>query len=271
MIEDKDLDEYIFNKNAENTSDVKAADENTTTEGITNDIVKNTLTEHANLPAQLTESESIEMFKNSALANITDKVTNHEIDIDDGLKQFVNAVAIINAVKDPEVNKTLTKNAAKSLKSHSIAGNYKDETNKLEKRTARNEAFYKAFRPILEFDLSHLIGKKRKKIVTKDPATGKKTTTYEDVVEEPKKSYSDRSYGLCLMMIMITLFIVPYCVANVILAVFNAINALFECFTKFGRTAFYLCTSIAGIAIIGIIIYVILLIIQAAFGVKIFA
>lgn len=217
------------------------------------------------------ETKTIETFKETALANITSRVQKGETNLEEGLKEFVEAVATVNALKDPEVSKTLTANAAKSLKSHSRAGNYKDETTKIERRTTRNEAFYKAFRPILEFDLSHLVGKKRKKIVTKDPATGKKTITYETLPEEPKKTYEDRSYGMALMMLMIALFIIPYCVANVILAVFNAINALFECFTKFGRTAFLLCTSIAGIAIIGLVLYVILLIIQAAFGVQIFA
>ena len=259
---DKDLDEYLLNKNTETTSEVKSAEQN-------NNNVDTTVA--SNALQTMNENTSIEEFKVATLTNITQSIQSGNIDVDDGLKQFVNAVAIINAVNDEDVSKELTNNAAKMLKKSSKAGVYKDDTKKLEKRTERNEAFYKAFRPILEFDLSHLIGKKRKKIVTKDPQTGKKTTTYEDVADSEPKTYKDRSYGLCLMMLMIGLFIIPYCVANIILAVFNAINALFECFTKFGKTAFYLCTSIAGIAIIGLVIYVILLIIQAAFGVQIFA
>ena len=119
--------------------------------------------------------------------------------------------------------------------------------------------------------MSHLIGKKRKRIVEKDPQTRKKTVRYEDVPEEAKKTYEDRSYGLILMMTMLVLFFVPYCLANILLAVGRLINSLFECFNQFGRTAFWFCTSIAGITIVGLVVYVLLLIIEAAFGIKIFA
>lgn len=269
MVEnDKELDEYIFIKNAQNTSDETSADESETTETTDNNVDKSV--EESSLPVITDEAKSIELFRTSAIGNITSQVQEGKLDVDDALKQFVNATAIINAVKDPVLNQELTKNAGKSLKSHSRSINYKDEANAINKRTARNEAFYKAFRPILEFDLSHLVGTRRKKIVTKDPATGKKTVSYEDLPEKEQKTYADRSYGLFMMIVMLALLIVPYCAVNVILALFNALNAIFECFTKFGRTAFYLSTSIAAIAIIGLVIYVILLVIQAAFGVQIF-
>lgn len=252
MIEDKELDDII---NKQNEVAIKQ----------TSEITTNTTT----LPTT-TDVQSLTNFKNAAINNIVDKFNKGEIDTDEGLKEFVNAVAIVKAVEDTKLNDQLIKNAADSLKSYTKANSYKDNEKKIDRRTKRNEAFYKAFRPILEFDLSHLVGKRKKKIVEKDPVTGKKTIRYEDIDVQPK-TYNDRSYGMCLMMIMIALFIIPYSICNLVLAVFNGINALFECFNNFGRTAFYLCTSIAGIAIIGLVIYVMLLIIQAAFGVQIFA
>lgn len=268
MLEDKELDDIILNKKAENTSEVKSAEQTETKEQA---VITDTITEEDNRLPDKTDAQSLVEFKNSTLNAIVGKFNSGEIDVDEGLKQFVNAVAIVEAVQDDKLKNELTKNAAKSLKSYTKSITYKDEEKKLNRKTSRNEAFYKAFRPILEFDLSHLIGKKRKRIVERDPQTGKKIVKYEDVADETPKTYADRSYGLCLMMVMIALFIAPYCVCNIMLAVFNGINALFECFNKFGRTAFYLCTSIAGIAIIGLIIYVLLLVIQAAFGVQIFA
>lgn len=216
------------------------------------------------------DTKAMTTFKTATLKDIQSKFANGQIDADEGMKQIVNVAAIVEATNEPRLKKTLIKNASKSLKSYTLGITYKDDQIKLEHRQQRNEAFYKAFRPILEFDLSHLIGKKRKRTVVKDPATGRKTVTYTDIEDEKPKSYQDRSYGLALMMVMIALFIIPYCIANIVLAVGRMINAMFECFAQFGRTAFYLCTSIAGISIIGIVLYVILLIIQSLFGIQIF-
>lgn len=217
------------------------------------------------------DKETVSNFKNQTLMQIQQDFSQGKVDADEGIKQVVNVLTIVEATADDKLRKSLQKDASKSMKSYMKGIAYKDEEKKLEHRQKRNETFYKAFRPILEFDLSHLIGKKKKKIVERDPQTGKKIVRYEELPEEPKKTYADRSYGLVLMMTMIALFIIPYCIANIILAMGRMINAMFECFAQFGKTAFWLCTSIAGIAIIGLVIWVLLLIIEAAFGVKIFA
>lgn len=218
-----------------------------------------------------TDNETVSAFKNQTLMQIQQDFSNGKVDADEGIKQVVNVLTIVEATGDPKLRKSLQKDASKSMKSYMKGIAYKDEEVKLDHRQKRNEAFYKAFRPVLEFDLSHLIGKKRKRIVEKDNITGKKKVTYEDLPEEPKKTYADRSYGLMLMMTMIALFIVPYCLANIILAMGRMVNAMFDCFAQFGRTAFWLCTSIAGVAIIGMVVYVLLLLIELAFGVQIFA
>lgn len=224
-----------------------------------------------NKPIVIDDSKSILSFKNRTIMQIQQDFSTGKIDADEGMKQMVNAIAIVEATSDPKVKKDLIKNAGKSVRSFTKSITYKDEEKKISRRQQRNEAFYKAFRPILEFDLSHLIGKKKKRKVEKDPATGKKTVTYEEVTEQPKMEYKDRSYGMVLMLIMITLFVIPYCVANVILAIGRLVNSMFECFAQFGRTAFFICTSIGGIAIIGIVLYVLMLVVQSLFGVQIFA
>lgn len=217
------------------------------------------------------DNETVSTFKNQTLTQIQHDFTSGKVDADEGMKQIVNVLTIVEATQDEKLRKDLKKDAAKSMKSYMKGIAYKDEEKKLDHRQKRNEAFYNAFRPVLEFDLSHLIGKKRKRVVTKDPQTRKKTVTYEEIKEEPRKTYNDRSYGLVLMMVMISLFIIPYCIANVLLAIGRLVNAMFECFNQFGRTAFWFCTSIAGIGIIGLVVYVLLLIVQSAFGVHIFA
>ena len=95
--------------------------------------------------------------------NVNDTSTSWLDKLCNSNKTYIqNAVAIVKAVEDPKLNDQLIKNAADSLKSYTKANTYKDNQKKIERRTKRNEAFYKAFRPILEFDLSHLIGKKKK-------------------------------------------------------------------------------------------------------------
>lgn len=227
---------------------------------------------NTNQPMSLakTEGATLSTLKNETLNKIQKDFIEGKVDADEGVKQLVNVLTIVNATEDEKLRNSLQKEASKSLKDYMRGLKYKDQEKKISHRQKRNEAFYKAFRPILEFDLSHLIGKKRKRIVEKDPQTRKKTVRYEEIPEEPKKTYEDRSYGLCLMMTMLILFFVPYCVANVLLALGRLVNALFECFNQFGRTAFWFCTSIAAIAIVGLVLYVILLIIEAAFGVHIF-
>ena len=241
---------------------------------VENPIIENSLNQHSLMTFDKTEKSentAITTFRDETLNKIQNDFLAGKMDADEGSKQLVNVLSIINATKDEKLRNSLQKEASKSLKSYMKGIKYKDEEKKIAHRQKRNEAFYKAFRPVLEFDLSHLIGKKRKRIVERDPQTRKKTVRYEDLPEEPKKTYEDRSYGLCLMMTMLILFFVPYCLANILLALGRLINAMFECFNQFGRTAFWFCTSIAGMAIIGLVIYVILLIIEAAFGVKIFA
>lgn len=270
MIEDEELDKIISQKQEQNVVEsVVEQTEQQIADAISDD-VKPEQSEQSNLPMTKTDEQALVEFKNAAIGSIVAKFNAGKVDTDEGLKEFVNAVAIVKAVEDPKLNDQLIKNAADSLRSYTKANTYKDNEKKIERRTKRNEAFYKAFRPILEFDLSHLIGKKKKRIVEKDPVTRKKTVRYEDIECQPK-TYNDRSYGMCLMIIMIALFIVPYSICNLVLAIFNGINALFECFNNFGRTAFWISTSIAGIAIVGLFVYIILLLIQAAFGVQIFA
>lgn len=217
------------------------------------------------------DKDTVSSFKNQTLMQIQQDFEKGKVDADEGIKQVVNVLTIVEATGNPKLRKSLEKDASKSMKSYMKGITYKDEEKKLDHRQKRNEAFYKAFRPILEFDLSHLIGKKRKRIVERDPQTRKKIVRYEDLPEEPKKTYADRSYGLVLMMTMIALFIIPYCIANVVLALGRLVNAMFECFNQFGRTAFWFCTSIAGMALIGLVVYILLLLVELAFGVKIFA
>lgn len=129
----------------------------------------------------------------------------------------------------------------------------KNQTLTLTEKQKRAEAFYIAYRPILEFDFSHLI--KKDKAKNND--------------EEKLKKYEDRSYGIPLMVLMLCLFTFPFCIISIVLAIFNGINALFEAIATFGKIAKTIVLSICFIAITLLVVYCILLGIDALFGTNI--
>lgn len=128
------------------------------------------------------------------------------------------------------------------------------QTKTLTEKQKKAQAFYISFRPILEFDFGNLIRKKDDK---------------EDKEGKPPKRYEDRSYGIPLMVLMLCLFVVPYCVVSVLLAIFNGINAMFEAISTFGKIAKSIVLSVFVIAIIVGIVFCALLGIDALFGTSI--
>ena len=66
------------------------------------------------------------------------------------------------------------------------------------------------------------------------------------------------------------IFVIIILPITIVLSIFNAINQIFMQISNFGKTALIFCSSMAGVTIIGLVVYVILLIIESSFGVKIF-
>lgn len=127
----------------------------------------------------------------------------------------------------------------------------KKQTETLTEKQKQAEAFYMAYRPILEFDFSHLIKKDKNK---------------NSIEEKPQKTYADRSYGIPLMVLMLFLFTPLFCIISFILAVFNGINAIFEAVSTFGKIAKTIVLSICIIGIALLVVYTALLGIDALFG-----
>lgn len=126
----------------------------------------------------------------------------------------------------------------------------KKQAETLTEKQKKAEAFYISFRPILEFDFSNLVKKKKDEEI--------KQTTYRE-----------RSYGIALMRLMICLFIVPYCLFSFVLAIFNGINSIFEGVATFGKVARVIATSVLVIFIIVLFGYIALLCVDLLFGTNI--
>ena len=152
--------------------------------------------------------------------------------------------------KHDKLREELANEQKQTLKESFKSDKYKQQAISIEEKQHKAEAFYVSFRPILEFDFSNLI---------------KKAPT-EDKVE---KTYKDRSYGIPLMCLMLCLFVIPYCVVSLVLAIFNGINAVFEEISTFGKIARTIVLSISFIALACLVIYFLILGIDYVFGTNI--
>ena len=146
-----------------------------------------------------------------------------------------------------KLHKELAQEQKETLKESFKQDKVEQQAKTLSAKHEKAEAFYVSFRPILEFDFSPLIHKKVKE-------------------ELPPKTYKDRSYGIPLMLLMLALFVVPYCAFSIILALFNGVNAIFEAIATFGKIARVIATSVFIMIILGLVVYGALLGIDAIFG-----
>lgn len=170
-----------------------------------------------------------------------------EIAIDFAKTKVTSDIINDNSGKHDKLHEELAKEQKDTLKESFKGDKYKQQAKTIEEKQKKAEAFYVSFRPILEFDFSNLIKKEKK----------------DDKIE---KTYKDRSYGIPLMCLMLCLFVVPYCIVSLVLAIFNGINAVFEEISTFGKIAKTIVLSISFIAIACLVIYFCLLGIDYIFG-----
>lgn len=153
--------------------------------------------------------------------------------------------------KHDKLHKELAEEQKETLKESFKQDKVTQQAKTLTAKHEKAEAFYVSFRPILEFDFSQLIHKK------------------ENKEEKPPKEYKDRSYGIPLMVLMLFLFVIPYCVFSIVLALFNGVNSIFEAIATFGKVARVIAMSIFVIAIVCLALYCALLGIDSIFGTNI--
>lgn len=149
-----------------------------------------------------------------------------------------------------KLHKELAEEQKETLKEGFKQDRVTKQADTIKAKQKKAEAFYISFRPILEFDFSHLIHKKEKEEIS-------------------QKEYKDRSYGIPLMVLMLFLFVVPYCVVSIILALLNGINAIFEAIATFGKIARVMALTVFILFLIVLIMYCCLLGIDTVFGTSI--
>lgn len=229
------------------------------------------------------ESKTLGDFMTKAVDTIQKKVAakSETMDYNQGLKEITNIAVTAKALDEnnPENDEFLgniKKIKQTELEQAFLSEQFKAEAAKYAAKQTKAEAFYTNFRPILEFDFSHLIPKTKKNTLFKHkPKTDKRGNVINPPVEETKEefvqnkaeiTYKDRSYGIPLMVLMLCLLTLPYCVVSIILALANGINAIFDGIARFGKPALLICGSIMCIIIMILVVYGALMGIDALFG-----
>lgn len=215
-----------------------------------------------------------------ALVNAGNKMIQQEYnsgkkDMGESIKDIAHLTMAGKALDDTDENNDkfikqsvdLTQTAiTKSLEATIL----QEEANKLRIKKQKAEAFYINFRPILEFDFSNLRKVKKVKIASGEKdSRGREGKNIYEYKQEAPKTYEDRSYGIPLMVLMLCLLTVPYCLVTIVLSIFNAINEIFMQIANYGKSALIICSSLAGVTIIGLVVYVVLLVVQNVFGITI--
>ena len=217
---------------------------------------------------------------------VAEKLRTGEMDANKAGKDLAHLAVTAEVMQDTEENEEFRKKF-REVKEDELISSAKEslakqEADRLAAKQKKAEAFYVSYRPILEFDLDHLLVRssgnrvKYKKVyneekgkMVKVPITEPTTEENQPVETKPKHTYEERSYGIALMIMMLCVLTIPYFAATVVLACFNMVNYIFVAISKFSKPALYICSAIAGITLLGIFIYVVLLCIQGMFNVQI--
>lgn len=208
-----------------------------------------------------------DQMANMAMAQVREKYNKGEIDYAVATQLLTDITFTGRAIADNEENQAFNKKANKikqgSIKKYLEAGSIRSTADKIEARRTKNEAFYKSFRSILEFDFSHLVPKKSHR-----DKTGKEYKVIDEAVK--KGEYEDRSYGMVFMIIMLMILILPYIAVTIVLAIFNGINNIGEAVSRFGRPALIICSTILVMLLAVMLLCFINFGIDALFGYNIF-
>jgi len=194
------------------------------------------------------------------LNNITQKafmdVQNTPIQNIDDIKDKIDVAVQLSATAEAinpsnEDNKEfledLKKQRQQIIKGSAKTDKYRQDAKKTLAKQTRNEAFYKAFRPILEFDFSNITG----------------------IARKDEKDYNDRSYGLSMMILMLAIFTPFYIVIAITLMLCKSIDVIGTYILSFSKTTSRICGWAFVVGLVVLTGYVIVTWLESRFGLSI--
>lgn len=173
----------------------------------------------------------------------------NEVSMDVAKASMTNDIFGEKGEENEKYRKELKNEQKKTIKESFRQDRIKGERQTMDEKRAKAESFYLSMRPILEFDFDNLVGNTNE---------GKE-----------KKQYSDRSYGIFLMSLMLVILIVPYCVFSIVLALFNGVNATLKTISTFGKISRCIAYTIFIMCVSALVIYCAILGVEGLFNVKI--
>jgi len=234
--------------------------------------------------AEEVKDNSIAAYRQTGAALVEKKFNSGDINANEAGKDLAHLMATADSLVENSENKQFLDKFKDKKKEELLASAdaslANEESKKISAKQKKAEAFYISYRPILEFDLDHLLvktpgRKKYKKVLNKDTGKYEKVEIPEDemekdIKEKPKHTYEERSYGIPLMVLMLIVLTIPFFICTIVLSIFNMINYVFVAMSRFSKPALIICGTITGIVILGLVIYVALLCIEGAFNITIF-
>lgn len=121
-----------------------------------------------------------------------------------------------------------------------LANKEEEYAKRRQMRTKRAESMYTYFRPILEMDFTYFIPERKR-----DAA-------------KPVPKYTERAYGIPLMVCMLILFSPLFMLFSIIIAIMLGVNGITEILAKFSKTAQKLVLSLFIIALVIGVVFAIL-------------
>lgn len=209
-----------------------------------------------NQPAQYSATteplDTLGVITKAAVQKIADDCLNNGKNIKEGVIDTLSVATTIEAVSpENEENKKfrddLKKTKQSEIKSNFKADKYASDAKKAEAKRQKAEAFYKAFRPILEFDFSNITERER----------------------ENKKNYNDRSYGIAMMTLMLVIFTPFYILLSLLLMVCKSVNEVCKYVATFSKTAMKTCLASFIILVVLLVLYIIIRWVEQRFGIPI--
>lgn len=197
-------------------------------------------------------TETLDDIREMAFEQVRQIPVQDEESLKSALDNAVQLAAMAGAI-DPtnESNQqfldSLKKEKQRTIKSSAQTDKYKQNAKRTYAKQQRNEAFYKAFRPILEFDFNNIT----------------------DIPRKNEKTYDDRSYGLSMMILMLIIFTPFYIAIAITLMLCKAINVVCTYISQFSKTAARVCIWLFLIAITILVLYIIITWVEQRFGVSI--
>ena len=222
-------------------------------------------------------------LKEVGLKQLQENFERGDKDINEIGKQVVHLMSTSDLINNNDEGNQKFKKKFQDLKKEELIESAKknvlyEEMEKVKIKQRKAEAFYVSYRPILEFDLNHLLVKnsskkiKYKRVFNKETGRKEKVIVSEEERELPQKnvhSYEERSYGIPLMVMMLLLLTIPYFLCTIVLSIFNVINYIFVAISRFSKPALIICSVLSLLLILGLIVFIIIFSIEGAFHIKI--